>query len=186
MSRIGKKPLLIPKDVTVEIRDRVLYVKGPKGELRRVIHPHVTMVLGENDEQPALLTTVNDPEDKKDRSLWGLYGRLAENMIRGVTDGYSKQLEITGIGYKVNLSGKKLVLEVGFSHSVEFELPVGIEALVEKNTITIRGIDKELVGDTAARIRSIRKPEPYKGKGIKYVGEVVRRKAGKTAKTTAA
>ncbi len=187
MSRIGKKPIPLPQGVTVVIDGQGITVKGPKGELALVAHPHVRVTLGAGEGgAQELVVTVQDHEDASDRSLWGLHRSLVRNMVQGVTDGFRKQLEVVGIGYKVALAGRALTLEVGFSHPVKFELPIGIEAKVDKNFITLISADKQLLGDVAAQIRSIRKPEPYKGKGIKYVGEVVRRKAGKAVKTGAA
>ncbi|MDP3985632.1 MAG: 50S ribosomal protein L6 [bacterium] len=181
MSRVGKKPVIIPAGVTPTINGQELRVKGPKTELVLTLHPNVHVAVQEG----ALQLTVDEEDNQRNRALWGLYRNLVQNMMDGVTTGFSKQLEVNGIGYRVAQSGSKLVLEVGFSHSVEFALPEGIEATVEKNIITIRGADKYLVGETAARIRRIREPEPYKGKGIKYVDEVIRRKAGKAAKGAA-
>lgn len=181
MSRIGKKPITIPADVEVKIAEQEVEVKGPKGTLKITIHPHVQVV---KDGQ-ILSITVKDENNVDDRALWGLTAALLINMITGVTKGFSKKLEVNGIGYKVALQGKGLHLDLGYSHPIDFVLPPGITALVEKNLITISGIDKYLVGETSAQLRRLRKPEPYKGKGIKYLDEVVRRKAGKTAKTAA-
>ncbi len=159
-----------------------IIVKGPKGELKQALPKEVVI----NIEGETVKVGVLNPQEKHQRSLWGLFQRLISNMVKGVTEGYEKKLEIVGVGFKVNLAGKKLTLEVGFSHPVIFELPEGIEASVEKNSlIIIKGIDKQLVGEIAARIRKIKKPEPYKGKGIRYSDEVIRRKAGKTAKSSA-
>lgn len=177
MSRIGKKIRIIPKDVTVEMSDNELIVRGPKGELRQIIHPRVTVSINKGEAQ---ITVVN-PTDRKDRALWGTFSSLVANMIQGVSVGFQKQLEINGVGFKVALKGDILNLELGFSHPVIFKVPSGIKITVDKNIITVTGIDKQLVGETAAQIRACRKPEPYKGKGIKYVDEVIRRKAGKTA-----
>ncbi len=181
MSRIGKKVRIIPQGVTVEISGNELIVRGSKGELRQVIHPRVTISVSNGE----VSVMVVNPEDKKDRALWGTFSSLIENMIEGVTNGFQKQLEINGVGYKVVLKGEILNLELGFSHPVVFNAPVGVKFAVEKNLITVSGIDKQLVGETAAQIRSLKKPEPYKGKGIKYIDEVVRRKAGKTAAKSA-
>jgi large subunit ribosomal protein L6 len=178
MSRIGRKPIALPAGVSLTVADRVVTVKGAKGSLTTELHPHVTLAV---DGQTANVS-VTDPDRKQDRALWGLFRALVANMVRGVTEGFEKKLEVHGIGYKAAASGKKITLSVGFSHPVEFPLPDGVEGKVEKNVITISGIDKQLVGDTAARIRQIRPPEPYKGKGIKYADEVVRRKAGKVVK----
>lgn len=177
MSRIGKQPITIPEGVTATISEGSITIKGPKGELTQDIHPHV-MVEQKDSE---LIVTVKDTQDKQDKALWGLFGSIILNMVTGVTQGFEKKLEVNGVGYKVNVQGDKLVLNVGFSHPVEFTIPKGIEANVEKNIITISGADKQLVGQVAAQIRKVRKPEPYKGKGIKYVDEIIRRKAGKAA-----
>lgn len=181
MSRIGKMPVAVPQGVEVHLDGSRITVKGPKGELARVLHPHVT-VKQENNE---LTITVASPEDKGDRALWGLFRSLIANMVEGVTKGFEKKLEVIGIGYKVAGSGAKITLDVGFSHEVPIDLPKGVTATVEKNLITLVSADKELLGESAARIRSIRPPEPYKGKGIKYVDEHVIRKAGKAAKAGA-
>ncbi len=187
MSRIGKKPIQIPGGVDIAVTESEVRVKGPKGELKQALHRSVRVERRQDDVLGDVLEIkVRDEQNKKDRALWGLFQRLIANMIAGVTKGFERQLEFVGVGYKVALSGKTLKMEVGFSHEVEFPLPAGIDAKVDKNTVTLAGIDKQLVGETAARIRRIRKPEPYKGKGIKYVGEVIRRKAGKSAKATGA
>lgn len=169
------------------IEGQTVKVKGPKGNLETTIHKNVSLER-KNDEAlggDVLVVTVQDETKPQDRALWGLSQRLIENMIIGVTEGYKKELEFVGVGYKVSVSGNVVKMSVGFSHDVDFKLPEGIEAKAEKNTLTISGIDKQLVGETAARIRKIRKPEPYKGKGIRYSDEVVRRKAGKAAKAAA-
>ncbi len=185
MSRIGKKPIIIPAGVDVKIDGQNISVKGPKGSLNLNIHKLVSAVLGEADGSKAVNVTVADPEDVKQKALWGLTGRLILNMVKGVTDGFAEKLEVNGIGFRAAVSGNKLKLEVGFSHPVEYLLPQGISAAVEKNLITISGFDKQLVGEVAAQIRKIKPPEPYKGKGIKYFDEVVRRKAGKAVKAAA-
>lgn len=177
MSRIGKKTIEIPDKVEIKLAGDMVIVKGPKGELTQVLHPVVHVNI--NDSQVNI--SVDDPTEHKQNALWGLFRSLINNMVVGVTRGFERKLEINGIGYKAVVRGKKLILNVGYSHPVEFELPAGIEATVEKNIITLAGSDKQVVGEVAANIRKIRKPEPYKGKGIKYVEEVLRRKAGKTA-----
>lgn len=177
MSRIGKKKIIIPAGVTVGVEKNQLVVKGPKGELKVVLHPRVIVAL----EKDGVLLQVQNENDKQDRALWGTFGSLIKNMITGVAEGFKKQLEINGVGYKVSLKGSNLMLEVGFSHPVEIKPPAGIKFIVEKNLITIEGFDKQLVGETAAQIRNVRKPEPYKGKGIKYLDEIIKKKAGKTA-----
>ena len=180
MSRVGKKPLTIPDKVDLKVEDGVILVKGPKGELSLVLHPRVELKIEDNE----LTVTVKNPEDVKDKALWGLFRRLIGNLVTGVTEGFEKKLEINGVGYRASAAGKILKLEVGFSHDVNFEIPEGIDVNLEKNIITISGIDKQLVGEVAASIRRVRKPEPYKGKGIKYVDEIIRRKAGKAAKAS--
>lgn len=182
MSRIGKQPVTISAGVELGVKDRVVSVKGPKGALTFALHPHATVVI----EGGTATVSVKNPEDKKDNALWGTTRQLIENMIQGVTIGFTKKLEAIGVGYKAAAAGPKLTLEVGFSHPVVVNMPAGISVAVEKNTISISGIDKQMVGEVAAQIRRIRKPEPYKGKGIKYIDEVIRRKAGKAAKTGAA
>src|SRR3989344_8273408 len=177
MSRIGKLPIKIPDGVTVAIDDRHIVVKGKKGTLELMVPPKV-LVTSQNAE---VIVAVKDPEDRKQRALWGLTQRLVANMVTGVTDGFSKQLEVIGIGYKVAVQGRKLVLSVGYYHPVEYKIPDGIEISVEKNTVIVSGANRQTVGQTAAEIRAIRKPEPYKGKGIKYSDEVLRRKVGKAA-----
>ena len=177
MSRIGKQTIEIPQGVTAEIKDNVLSVKGPKGTLTRKVHPIVKVAIVDNQ----ITVDVEKKEDKKERSLWGTFASHALNMVKGVSEGFSKQLEINGVGYKVAMQGKDLKLEVGFSHPVLYKVPEGVGATVEKNLITLESFNKELLGNTAAEIRKIKKPEPYKGKGIKYVDEVIRRKEGKTA-----
>lgn len=182
MSRIGKKSLPIPPGVTVDLQPSEVKIKGPKGELKVAVHPRVSII---KNEQGLEVKVVNET-NKKDRSLWGTYGSLLKNMLQGVTEGFKRQLEINGVGYRVALKGKNLSLEVGFSHPVEIIPPPHITFSVEKNIITVEGIDKQVVGEMAAQIRAIRKPEPYKGKGIKYTDEIIRRKAGKTAGKSAA
>lgn len=186
MSRIGKKPVVIPNGVEVKISDRVLSVKGPKGTLTMTLHPNVSAALAEVEGAKQLNFQVAVQELKSDRALWGLFRSLGQNLVTGVTVGFQEKLEVNGIGFKVAAAPKKLTLDVGFSHEVVFDLPEGITATVDKNLITITGIDKQLVGETAARIRRIKKPEPYQGKGIKYVDEIIRRKAGKAATKAAA
>lgn len=186
MSRIGKQPIKIPSGVDVSVSETEIRVKGPKGELKLALHPHVRLERSTHAELGDILSvTVKDETNTKDRALWGLFNRLTSNLITGVTKGYEKALEFVGVGYKVSVVGKTVKMDVGFSHEVDFPLPDGIEAKADKNTLTLTGIDNQLVGEAAARIRRIRKPEPYKGKGIKYVDEVIRRKAGKSAKAGA-
>lgn len=181
MSRIGKLPISIPQNVTVAIDGPVLIVKGPLGELSQTFPYGVVLKYVEDARE--LTVSVNNPDNKKDRAFWGLSRALAANMVLGVTEGFSKQLEINGVGYRAQMDGGKLVLSVGFSHPVVMTPPQGIDVTLEKNVIIIRGIDKQQVGEFAANVRKVRKPEPYKGKGIKYSDEVIRRKAGKQVKS---
>ncbi|MBU1089800.1 50S ribosomal protein L6 [Patescibacteria group bacterium] len=178
MSRIGKNPVSVPAGVSIEISGSEVKVKGPKGELFQNFHKLV-----EIKKERETLVVLPKNESKEARALWGLSRTLLANMIEGVTEGFSKKLVITGVGYKVALKGKDLELQLGFSHPIKVKAPAGIEFEVDpkKNTIVVRGIDKQLVGETAANIRKWRKPEPYKGKGIAYEGEHIPRKAGKSA-----
>jgi large subunit ribosomal protein L6 len=178
MSRIGKQPIEIPSEVTVSINDSSVSVKGPKAELSVSLPPKVTVAQRDNQ----LIVSVPQETDSRQAAFWGLGRSLIANAIEGVTSGFEKKLEINGVGYKVQLKGRILILNVGYSHSVEFPLPEGIEAQVEGNVITISGASKQLVGEITSQIRAIRKPEPYKGKGIKYSDEIVRRKVGKVVK----
>lgn len=177
MSRIGKQTIQIPSGVSVEVNNGMIVVIGPKGSLERSLDSRISLIVRDN----TVCVEVQHPEEKKERSLWGAYAAHIKNMIKGVVEGFKKQLEINGVGYRVAMQGKDLKLEIGFSHPVIFEIPKGISATVEKNIITVEGADKELLGDTAAHLRALKKPEPYKGKGIKYTDETIRRKAGKTA-----
>ena len=180
MSRLGKLPIEIPEGTQAKIEDGFIIVKGPKGELREKLNDLTKVKIKDKE----IIVSVDNPENKKQRAMWGLYRSLINNMVIGVNEGFSKQLEINGVGYRATLSGKKLVLNVGYSHPVEYNLPEGITGTVEGNIITINGIDKQLVGEVASQIRKKRKPEPYKGKGIKYVDEIIRRKVGKAAVKT--
>ena len=179
MSRIGRMPIAIPAGVTVDVAENnKVTVKGPKGTLERVLPEEMTIKV---EGSEVVVTRPNDL--KKMKSLHGLTRTLIANMVKGVTDGYEKVLEINGVGYRAQKQGKKLVLSLGYSHPVETEDPEGLETVVEgTNKITVKGIDKEKVGQFAAEIRDKRRPEPYKGKGIKYADEVIRRKVGKTGK----
>ena len=175
MSRIGKKPVVVPGGVTAAVADGTLTVKGPKGTLKLTLADLVTYEVGEDSisVQPA-----ND--SKQARAFWGMQRTLVQNLVTGVTEGYTKVLEITGVGYRANAQGKNLKLQLGYSHDVDFAVPEGIEIKTPDNTtIEISGIDKQKVGQVAAEIRRWRKPEPYKGKGIKYRGEYIFRKEGK-------
>ncbi|RHW33914.1 50S ribosomal protein L6 [Neobacillus notoginsengisoli] len=178
MSRIGKKPIEIPAGVTVTLDENTVTVKGPKGELVRSFSPEITIVVEDNT------ITITRPSDVKEiRALHGTTRSILANMVEGVSKGFEKSLELVGVGYRASKQGAKLVLNVGYSHPVEIEAEKGLEVEVPSNTkITVRGFDKERVGALAANIRGIRPPEPYKGKGIRYEGEVVRRKEGKKGK----
>jgi large subunit ribosomal protein L6 len=176
MSRIGKKPIEIPQGVDVKIENQEVTIRGLKGELRKNIRPEIKIGL---KERKLFLSGQNS-------AFLGLSRTLLANMVKGVIEGYEKKLEIEGIGYKANLEGQDLVLNVGFTHPVKIKAPEGIKFSVEKNVITVLGIDKQLVGQLTARIRAVNPPEPYKGKGIKYQGEQVRRKLGKRAAVTTA
>jgi len=174
MSRIGKRPILITKDVEVNINGDMVTVKGPKGLLECRIHSKIGVEInGEN-----ILVSARD-NLRETRALHGLFGALVSNMVTGVTKGFEKALEIVGVGYRAELKGRTVIFNLGYSNPINFELPDGIDANVDKNKVVLMGIDKELLGRTAAKIRSLRKPEPYKGKGIKYADEMIRRKAGK-------
>jgi large subunit ribosomal protein L6 len=189
MSRVGKKPVVVPSGVTPAFKDGNLTVTGPKGTLVLAVHDLVSVKV----ESDSITVSVAHPENKREKAIWGLFRSLVQNLVDGVTKGYSKELDIVGVGFKAEVKGKSLVMSLGFSHPVEFILPDGIEAKVEKQpqkagilqyqtTVTLTGADKQKVGQTAANIRDLKKPEPYKGKGIKYGDEVINRKAGKVVK----
>jgi len=175
MSRIGKKPVVLPKNVTATIEGQTIKVKGPRGELERRLHPALGIALEDGS------VVVSRPDDESEhKALHGLTRTLVSNMVEGVTKGFQKQLEIVGVGYKAETRPYGLQLALGFSHPVEYRAPKGIKLSAPQPTqITIEGADKEMVGQVAAELRGLRPPEPYKGKGIKYVGEQIRRKAGK-------
>ncbi len=175
MSRIGKRPVSIPDKVDVKINDGVVLVKGPNGQLNYTLTPYVKVEVKDKE-----LTVGPADTSNKSRAIWGLTRTLIDNMVIGVTNGFTKTLEFTGVGYRAAVQGTTLTLNLGYSHPIEYKLPEGISAKVVKNTIELAGISKELVGLTAAKVRSFRPPEPYKGKGIKYADEVIIRKAGKT------
>jgi large subunit ribosomal protein L6 len=178
MSRIGRLPIAVPAGVDVQIEGRRVRVTGPKGELTRELHPDITL-----SREDGNLVVTRPTEQKVHKQLHGLTRTLVNNMVVGVTTGYRKGLEITGVGYRAALAGKKLQLSLGYSHVVEIDPPAGISFEVETPTrLAVVGIDKELVGEMAARVRASRKPEPYKGKGVRYAGERIRRKAGKAGK----
>ncbi len=178
MSRIGKKPVVIPSGVKVELKDLELKVSGPKGNLQMQVHPQVKVTA--NDKE--VLVDVADKANKKQKALWGLTRSLIQNLVDGVNKGFEKKLEVNGVGFKVVATGAKLTLSLGFSHPIEMTAPAGVTVAVEKNLITISGADKQKVGQFAAEVRELKKPEPYKGKGIKYLDEVIQRKAGKVVK----
>lgn len=182
MSRIGKKPIIVPQGVTVTVSPaNEVTVKGPKGQLTQVIDRDITIEVGAEG------ITISRPTDQiRHRSLHGLYRSLIANMVQGVSEGYKRELELVGVGYRAAVTGQQIDMALGFSHNIIFELPAEIKAsaTAEKGQnprIFLEGIDKQLVGQIAAKIRSLRKPEPYKGKGVRYAGEIVRRKAGKAA-----
>ena len=182
MSRIGKQPVTFPKGVTVSVgSDNMVTVKGPKGELKQAVDRDIKVEVGENE-----INLTRSTEQIRHRAMHGLYRSLVSNLVKGVTDGYKKNLELVGVGYKAASQGNTLDLSLGYSHNIVFEIPkelkVSTETLKGQNPkIFLEGIDKQLIGQVAAKLRSLRKPEPYKGKGVKYSDEVVRRKAGKAA-----
>jgi ribosomal protein L6, bacterial type len=178
MSRIGRLPITVPSGVDVTIDGRNVTVTGPRGSLSRSLHPDITV-----SREDETLVVTRPTEQKTHKQLHGLTRTLVNNMVVGVTDGYRKGLEITGVGYRAALNGRKLTLNLGYSHPIEIDPPEGISFEVENPTrLAVIGIDKELVGQIAAKVRSTRKPEPYKGKGVRYTGEYIRRKAGKAGK----
>lgn len=177
MSRIGKLPIQIPSGVTITVDQHEITVAGPKGTLKQFTMPGVTVAVEDNQ---IVVTRVND--EPKNRAKHGLMRALLNNMVQGVSQGFSKKLEINGVGFRVALAGTDLKMNLGFSHEVVYKLPQGVTAVVEQNTITVSGIDKQQVGQIAAEIRALKKPEPYKGKGIKYADERIIRKSGKSGK----
>jgi len=178
MSRIGKQPIQIPDGVEIKINNNLILAKGPKGELSRELHPDINAEIKDKE----ILVTLKG--DKKDNNvIWGTYRALISNMVTGVNKGFEKRLLFEGIGFKAAVNGNKLVLSLGFSHPIEIDAPKDVIFKVEKNTINISGPNKDLVGQVAADIRALKKPEPYKGKGIRYEKEVIKRKAGKKAAT---
>lgn len=177
MSRVGKKPIELSEKIKITYTDQVLTVQGDKGTLSRTLHPDVNINIDDN-----ALTVTIETMDKKTRSLWGMTRAIISNMVTGVSQGFERALEINGIGYRAELKGDKIEFNLGYSHPINFPLPEGISANIEKNVIKLSGIDKDLLGHTASTIRSLRPPEPYKGKGVKYAEEFIQRKAGKTAK----
>jgi len=177
MSRIGKLPIEVPSGVTITIDPDFITVAGSKGTLKQFTMPGVTVT-----QQDGNVTVTRENDEPKNRSKHGLMRTLINNMVLGVTTGFTKQLELNGVGYRVALAGAGLKFNIGFSHEVNYSLPLGVTAIVEQNVITVNGIDKQQVGQVAAEIRALKKPEPYKGKGIKYVGERIIRKSGKSGK----
>ncbi|MCD7931754.1 MAG: 50S ribosomal protein L6 [Tannerellaceae bacterium] len=181
MSRIGKLPIPVPAGVTVTIKDNVVTVKGPKGELSQEVNPDITVTLGDG-----VLQVARPTDEKNRRALHGLYRSLINNMVVGVSEGYKKELELVGVGYRVSNAGQLLDLSLGYTHNIYLQLPpeIKVETKTERNKnplIILESADKQLIGQICAKIRSFRKPEPYKGKGIKFMGEVIRRKSGKSA-----
>ncbi len=180
MSRVGRKPISIPDGVKVTVKENLVTVEGPKGKLQRMLSPLMKVIINDNR-----ILVERGSDSKRHRSLHGLTRTLIANMVDGVTVGFQKALEIHGVGYRAEVKGKSIILQIGLSHPVDFNLPEGIEAEAKREgqitNIKVRSIDKELVGQVAARLRALYPPNPYKGKGIRYLGEVVRRKAGKTA-----
>lgn len=174
MSRLGKQPITIPEKVTVTCEGNMIKVTGPKGELSRLVHGDVAVKIADG-----VVTVEKTKENPKSQALWGTYAAHVRNMITGVTEGFTKILEIEGVGYRAEAQGNKIKLNIGFSHPVEIEAPEHVHISTEKNVITITGIDREVVGQFAADIRKNKKPEPYKGKGIRYRGEYIIRKQGK-------
>jgi large subunit ribosomal protein L6 len=175
MSRIGKKPVVIPKDVKIELKDGLIIVEGPKGKLGRILSDRLTVEMKDNQ-----LFVKRSTDTDLDKSLHGLFRALIVNMVKGVTEGYTKELEIQGVGFRAQVQGNTLNMQLGFSHPVNFTIPEGIKIETPKQTqVIIRGIDKEKVGEIAAELRSLFPPEPYKGKGIRYAGEYVKKKVGK-------
>ena len=182
MSRIGKKPVVVPQGVTITVgSDNVITVKGPKGELKEAIDRDITVEVKDGE-----VTFARPTDQGRHRALHGLYRSLVSNMVKGVTDGYTRQLELVGVGYKAANQGNVLDLALGYSHNIIFEVPKELKVVTSQEKgqnpmISLEGIDKQLLGQVSAKLRSLRKPEPYKGKGVKYVGEFIRRKAGKAA-----
>ncbi|MBI4050420.1 MAG: 50S ribosomal protein L6 [Candidatus Doudnabacteria bacterium] len=178
MSKIGKKPIVIPDGVQVNIAGSAVKVKGPGGELDLRLHPKVHVEVSGSSAK----VSVKNPDDRRQKALWGTFRAILQNMVAGAGRAFERRLEIVGVGYKAAVSGNKLVLNIGYSHPVEIEIPAELEVKVEKNTVSVAGADKQAVGQFAASLRSRRPPEPYKGKGLRYHDEVVRRKAGKVTK----
>ena len=175
MSRIGKKPITVPKGVTVSLKGQEIAVKGPKGELKRAVAPLVKVAVDKSS-----VTITRESDEGPIRARHGLVRALINNMVEGVTKGFERKLEINGVGFRAEVKGPTLTMALGFSHPVNFSLPKGVTATVDKNIVILAAVDRELLGATAAKVRELRPPEPYKGKGVKYVEEVIKRKVGKT------
>lgn len=178
MSRIGKKPVVLPPSVTAEVKGNDLVVTGPKGSLTLALNSKVAVSVADG----AITADVEKKDNKKEKALWGMYRSLVQNLVEGVTKGFEKKLEVNGVGFKVQITGQKLILNLGFSHPIEVEIPKDLQVTLDKNVISVVGTDKQRVGQFAAEVRELKKPEPYKGKGIKYSDEVILRKAGKVVK----
>jgi large subunit ribosomal protein L6 len=182
MSRVGKKPIVLPSGVKVNVSDTALEVQGPKGKLNAPVPPGIRFSLEKGE-----LVCTRSSDARQQRALHGLARALAHNAVKGVSEGFSRELDIVGVGYRAQVDGKKIVFSLGYSHPVEFPIPEGIQVKVEKQTrVTVSGIDRQKVGQVAAEIRKLRRPDPYKQKGIRYVGEVLKKKAGKAGATGAA
>lgn len=182
MSRVGKKPLILPENVEFSHHEHFVTVKGPKGEISYTFNPLVSIEMIESEVGKTIKVSVKNENNTTERAQWGTARARVANLVEGVTEGFSKELEVNGVGYRVALNGNTLKLNVGYSHDILYELPEGVKAEVDGNKIKLSGVDKQKVGQAAAEIRKFRKPEPYKGKGIKYTDEVIRRKVGKAAK----
>ena len=177
MSRIGKKPITLPKGVTVKIDTGAVEVQGPKGKLRQAVPPGILFA----KDGEALVAKLERADDASLKKFHGLARSLVANAVTGVTDGFKKELDIVGVGYRAEVKGKQVIFALGYSHAVVFDIPTGIDVVIEKQThITVTGVDRQLVGQVAANIRRLRKPDPYKQKGVRYTGEVLKKKAGKT------
>lgn len=183
MSRIGKKPVVLPNGVTFAMNEGTVTVKGPKGELALALHPHATVTQTTNEDGVSQLDVTVEDGDREDRAIWGTMRALLAQMVKGVTEGYTKALELNGVGFKMNLQGSTLVMSLGFSHEVRYALPPEVAAKIEGNVLTLTSANLPVLGQVAAEIRALKKPEPYKGKGFRYTDEVIRRKAGKASKS---
>lgn len=175
MSRVGKKPVTIPEKVKIQYKDRIITVTGEKGSLTSTVHPAIDLAIDDK-----IIQVTMEKETRSNMALQGMVRSIVDNMLMGVSKGFEKSLEINGLGYRAEVKGNSIVFNLGYSHPIDFKLPEGVAASVEKSTVKLSGIDKQLIGQTAATIRKLRPPEPYKGKGIKYAAEQIQRKAGKT------